>query len=183
MKAGSLRVRVTLWYVGLLAVALVAFGAAVYLGLEGYLENSLQHSLMGQANGIATQFVAEEESKGSAWMVQEVVESYAPESSGRFIRITRSDGFVLYASGNSRDPLIHASLVPRPILRRKRRRSAEKPLIVPPVSSSIPFPMSPAPVPAFSSRRGHRGIVSITCCGACFSPCFCSLRSSWWARP
>ena len=116
MRAASLRVRVTAWYVGLLALALVVFGLAVYFGLEQYLESSLEHSLTQQANAIATNFVMQVESKGLKWLLSEVTEDYAPESSGRFIRITRQDGEVLYQSGDTREPHIDASRVSLPHL-------------------------------------------------------------------
>ena len=38
MKIRSLRARVTSWYIGLLAAALVAFGASLYFGFRHYLE-------------------------------------------------------------------------------------------------------------------------------------------------
>jgi heavy metal sensor kinase len=116
MRTGSLRIRITAWYVGLLALALTAFGLAVYFGLENYLESSLEHSLVQQANAIATNFVTQVDSKGIPWLVSEVAEDYAPESSGRFIRITRQDGKMLYESGDTREPYIDASRVSHPQL-------------------------------------------------------------------
>ena len=41
----SLRARATTWYVGLLAVALVVFSFAVYVGVRKYLKDSLQLGL------------------------------------------------------------------------------------------------------------------------------------------
>jgi heavy metal sensor kinase len=98
----------------MLAAALLVFGAALYFGVQGYLDTSLQHSLAGEAQAIGTTFLAFEESKGPAWMAGEISEAYAPELSGRFIRITRSDGAVLYQSGDTRDPVIDASEVSHP---------------------------------------------------------------------
>ena len=110
----TLRARVVTWYVGMLAAALLVFGAALYFGVQGFLDTSLQHSLAGEAQAIGTTFLAFEESKGPAWMAGEISEAYAPELSGRFIRITRSDGTVLYQSGDTRDPVIDASAVSHP---------------------------------------------------------------------
>ncbi|WP_263366288.1 sensor histidine kinase [Edaphobacter bradus] len=54
------------------------------------------------------------------WMAGEVAEAYAPEHSGRFIRITRQDGKVLYESGDTRDPYIAASKISHlPVLESK----------------------------------------------------------------
>jgi len=114
MNLNTLRARVTTWYVGLLATALVAFGAALYFGLKGYLRASLEHSMSSEANAIAADFVSFEEAKGVQWMAGEITEAYAPEQSGRFIRITRQDGKVLYESGDTRDPYIATSQISHP---------------------------------------------------------------------
>lgn len=115
MSMNTLRARVVTWYVGLLAAALILFGGTLYFAVQGYLTTSLQHSLTGEAKAIGVTFLAFEEAKGTAWMSGEIVEAYAPELSGRFIRITRQDGTVLYQSGDTRDPHIDASEVTRPV--------------------------------------------------------------------
>jgi heavy metal sensor kinase len=120
VKASSLRVRVTAWYVGLLTVALLLFAGAVYLGLRRYLESSLERSLVGQAQSITANFLSQRETKGTTWMVSEIVESYAPESSGRFIRITQANGSVIYQSGDTRDDSIDVSQVPPAVFGRRK---------------------------------------------------------------
>jgi two-component system OmpR family sensor kinase len=112
VRLNTLRVRVVTWYVGMLAAALIVFGAALYLGVKNYLRTSLEDTLSGEANAIGTTFVAHEEAKGATWMEGEIVEAYAPELSGRFIRITRRNGPVLYESGDTREPIIQASKLP-----------------------------------------------------------------------
>ncbi len=114
MNFGTLRSRVTTWYVGLLATALLVFGAALYFGAQSYLKTELQHSLSGEATAIVANFLSDEEEKGASWMSGEIVEAYAPEHSGRFIRITRQDGTILYESGNSRDPYIDVQKISNP---------------------------------------------------------------------
>ena len=115
LRLTTLRARVTTWYVGLLAAALLVFGAALYFGVESYLRTSLEHSLTAEANNILSTFLSQEEIKGAAWMQGEIAEAYAPEISGRFIRVTRQDGTVLYQSGDTRDSyVIDASGVSRP---------------------------------------------------------------------
>jgi len=107
MSIRSLRARVTCWYVGLLAVALVVFGACLYFGFERYLETSLEQSLAGEARSIAQTFVSEVEAKGSTWLSEELSESYPPENGERYIRISRlgpgHDDQVLYESADARD--------------------------------------------------------------------------------
>src|SRR5450631_1934048 len=98
----------------MLAAALLVFGTVLYFGVQGYLITSLRHSLSRDAQAIGTTFLAFEEEKGPTWMAGEISEAYAPELSGRFIRITRHDGAVLYQSGDTRDPVIDASEVSHP---------------------------------------------------------------------
>jgi two-component system, OmpR family, sensor kinase len=111
MNPGSLRMRVTTWYVSLLATALMVFGATLYFAAQDYLMATLKSSLTAEALAISSNFVSLEESKGVRWMSGEIVESYAPEQSGRFIRITRQDGTVLYQSGDSREPSIDVDTI------------------------------------------------------------------------
>lgn len=99
MKLASLRVRVTSWYAGLLAAALIIFGSAVYLGLRNYLVTTMERTLHDESANIVDQFVAHVEAKGTPWLAAEIEESYAPESDGRYIRILRQ-GRLLYESRN-----------------------------------------------------------------------------------
>lgn len=117
VRVGSLRFRVTSWYVGLMACALLMFGLSVYFGLARYLESTLQQSLEQEAASIGPNFLELDKQKGDQFVIGEVSESYAPEISGRFIRITRQDGSVLYRSGDlhaadARDADIPSATIP-----------------------------------------------------------------------
>ncbi len=109
----TLRSRVTTWYVSLLGAALLVFGAALFFGVQGYLQARLEHSLRADGQAISSTFLTQEETKGPLWMQGEIAEAYEPEISGRFIRVTRQDGKVLYQSGDTRDPQIVSSRVSR----------------------------------------------------------------------
>ena len=110
MSIRSLRARVTCWYVGLLAVALLVFGACLYFGFERYLETSLERSLAGEARSVAQTFVSEVEAKGPTWLSEELSESYPPEGGEHSIRISRLDQgngpHVVYESSDARDLLL-----------------------------------------------------------------------------
>ena len=99
MKLASLRVRVTSWYCGLLAITLVIFGAVVWLGLRNYLITTIEQTLRDESSNIISQFVAYADEKGPGWLAGEIRESFAPEGAGRYIRIFR-EGKVIYQSGN-----------------------------------------------------------------------------------
>jgi heavy metal sensor kinase len=92
----------TAWYAGLLTISLLVFSASVYLGLEHYLDSSLQLTLAEQAHTIGEKLLAEVNRRGEKYVVGETAE-LAPEINGRFIRITRQDGTILYRSGPPRD--------------------------------------------------------------------------------
>ena len=107
MSIRSLRARVTSWYVGLLAAALLVFGASLYFGFKHYLDTALEQSLSEEARNIAQTFVSEVENKGVAWLSEELSESYPSENGEHYIRISRlgpgGDYQVLYQSPDARD--------------------------------------------------------------------------------
>ena len=105
MNLASLRVRVTSWYGGLFAIALLVFGAAVWLGLRNYLLTTMERNLREETSNIVEQFVSHADEKGPAWLTGEIQESYAPEGDGRYIRIFRN-GYVLYQSGKTLDAVM-----------------------------------------------------------------------------
>jgi len=107
----SIRVRLTLWYAGLLAGSLVLFGLLVYIGLKQYLVGNAATNLAEQSRSI-TQLLAELPMKRPGFLAQEIEEAYAPEANGNFIRVTRSQGTVVYISGDAKGDSFKASEVP-----------------------------------------------------------------------
>src|ERR1700751_2680511 len=97
MNFNSLRLRMAALYAGVLAICLVIFGAAVYLGLARYLDSNLRSSLRSEGQSIGEKLLVDVNRKGESFVTDEVNEM-APEISGRFIRITRHDGSLLYQS-------------------------------------------------------------------------------------
>jgi heavy metal sensor kinase len=122
MSIRSLRGRVTCWYVGLLAAALLVFGACLYFAFQRYLDTTFEQSLAGEARGVAQTFVSEVESKGTNWLSQELSEEYPPESVEHYIRISRlgpgGDYNLIYQSANVGDLSLAApQLTPSSYLR------------------------------------------------------------------
>lgn len=97
MNFNSLRLRMAALYAGVLAICLVIFGAAVYLGLTRYLDSNLRNSLRSEGQSIGEKLLVDVNKKGETFVIDEINEM-APEISGRFIRITRHDGSGLYQS-------------------------------------------------------------------------------------
>ena len=113
MNRNSLRARVTAFYVGMLALALIFFSIAVYAGVRTYLTKSLERSLITTAHSIEADYLTPLESKGQAWFLAEMSESYPPGISDPFVRVFTA-GKVLYDSGDMRDPLVRISDLPHP---------------------------------------------------------------------
>jgi heavy metal sensor kinase len=110
----SLRFRITAWYAGLLAGALLIFGVSVYLGLERYLYWNLQRTLGSDCRTIGTQLLSQHPFKRTDWLETEINEAYAPEVNGHFIRVVQEGVGVLYVSGAPKDGAFDPSQVPLP---------------------------------------------------------------------
>jgi len=121
----SIRFRMALWYAALLAGALALFGAATYLGLERYLQKSLEESLIKQARSIGDVLLVNINQSGEDYVDNEITEHYSPEINGRFIRVTRADGKRIYVSGPPKDGTFDPALVAAPRLPLNREFTRE----------------------------------------------------------
>jgi signal transduction histidine kinase len=111
VNRNSLRWRVTSFYVGMLAIALIVFSAAVYLGIEAFLMRSLERSLSMSASSVLSDYVKPLDSKGMSWFLSEMEEAYPPGISDTFVRVSRENK-ILYQTGDMRDPPVSASTLP-----------------------------------------------------------------------
>jgi heavy metal sensor kinase len=110
MNTRSLSFRLVAWYAGVLTIVFVLLGGLTFLFLRHYLEANLLDTQARRARQIADTLVAHA-SRGSENVIGNQVESlYSPEINGRFIRITRADGEVVYASGKPAGSLLIAAL-------------------------------------------------------------------------
>ena len=113
MNVHSIRFRLTVWYAGLLAGALLLFAISVYIGLKQYLIGNTSRTLAEQSSSIGTELLNEVASKRAHWLDEEIEEAYAPEANAQFIRVTRADGTVVYVSGPPKDGTFDPVSVPR----------------------------------------------------------------------
>jgi heavy metal sensor kinase len=104
----------TAWYAGLLMAALLLFGVSVYLGLERYLDWTLQDTLASECRTIGTQLLSQLPGKSADWLEAEINEAYAPEVNARFIRVSREGAGVIYLSGAPKEGIFNPSRVPLP---------------------------------------------------------------------
>ena len=103
MNTRSLSFRLVTWYAGVLTLVFILIGALTIILLREYLESNVLDTQARRARQIADTLVAAASRTGEAAMAREVEELYAPEANERFIRITRGDGHVVYASGPPHD--------------------------------------------------------------------------------
>jgi heavy metal sensor kinase len=113
MRRSSLRLRVTTFYVGMLAIALLVFSAAVYFGVKAFLARSLERMLSNNAHSIVEDYLVPLDQKGEPWLVEEMSESYPPGYSEPFVRVSQGSR-ILYQSGDMRDPFVSMSKLPLP---------------------------------------------------------------------
>ena len=112
MNTRSLRFRITAWYAGLLAGALLIFGVSVYLGLERYLYSNLHSALASQCRTIGTELLPQVPVKRGAWLATEIDETYAPEVNSRFIRVVKEGAGIVYLSDAPKDGSFDPSRIP-----------------------------------------------------------------------
>ena len=102
MNSRSLSFRLVTWYAGVLTVVFVLLGALTFISLRHYLEANVLDNQARRARQIAATLVARASRDSEGAMAAQVENLYSPESNDRFIRITRADGTVVYASGSPR---------------------------------------------------------------------------------
>ena len=143
MNFRSLRFRMTAWYAGLLVGALLVFGVSVYLGLERYLDWTLQGMLASEGRTIGTELLSQLPGKEAHWLETEINEAYAPEVNARFIRVYREGTGVIYLSGAPKDGTFDPTRIPFPPAEKKdgvrrTRLASGQPLLIVTMSFTTP---------------------------------------------
>ena len=100
MNTRSLRFRLIMWYAGLLTGVFLLCGATMCQALRHYLKQSLAESLLRRTQQISS-LLAGVEKTGEPFVTDEIKARYAPENYDRFVRLSRRDGAVIYASGRA----------------------------------------------------------------------------------
>jgi signal transduction histidine kinase len=114
MNTRSIRFRLTVWYGGILVVLGLVFGAYCYWRLDHFLAVYVTELFSHRAERIASTLLANVGWNGEAYLGREIEIRYAPEANDRFIRVTASDGSVVYISGEPYDQSFAPEEVPSP---------------------------------------------------------------------
>jgi heavy metal sensor kinase len=114
MNTRSLRFQLVAWYAGLLTGCFILIGAATYVVLQSSLVGALQETQLRRARQVGQLLLDEIRGPGEARVGEEVQARYAPDLNGRFVRITRGDGSLLYLSSAPKDQTFVPAEVPPP---------------------------------------------------------------------
>jgi heavy metal sensor kinase len=120
MNSRSLSFRLVTWYASLLTIVFVLLGSVTYLLVRHYLEANLLDIQARRAHQIADTLVDSIARTGGAAVAYEIEDLYSPEANDRFLRVTRDDGHLIYASGAPKDRSFVPGAVPLPSLNRSR---------------------------------------------------------------
>ena len=112
MNPRSISFRLVAWYAGSLAVIFVILCAVLYLDLRHFLENDLRQAQARRARQIANTLLVHVKQTGESYVASQTKDWFEPEISDRFIRITRADGTLVYASGAPKDGSYDPAEVP-----------------------------------------------------------------------
>ena len=112
MNTRSISFRLVTWHASLLAAIFVLLGALLYLNLSHFLENDVRKTQSRRAHQVANTLLAHVNQSGEVYVASVTKEWYAPEINDRFIRITRADGTLIYASGTPKDGSFDPAQVP-----------------------------------------------------------------------
>ena len=114
MNTRSIRFQLIVWYASLVTGVMAALGIATWFVVRGYLESSLSESQLRRARQIAHALLPEAQRKGDAYIGEEIETRYAPATNGRFVRVSRANGSVLYVSGPPSDASFDSTQVAAP---------------------------------------------------------------------
>jgi heavy metal sensor kinase len=114
MNTRSLRFQLVAWYATLLTGCFVLIGAATYVVLQSSLVGALRETQLRRARQIGQLLLEEIRGSGEARVGEEIQARYAPDLNGRFVRITRSDGTLLYVSPAPKDQTFDPAELPSP---------------------------------------------------------------------
>jgi heavy metal sensor kinase len=112
MNPRSISFRLVAWYAGLLTVIFLLLCAVMYLDLRRFLANDMRQSQARRARQIANTLLVHVKQTGEAAVAGQTKDWYEPEVNDRFIRITRTDGTLVYVSDAPKDGSFDPAEIP-----------------------------------------------------------------------
>jgi len=103
VNSHSIHFRLIVWYAGVLLLVLLGFGAFTYITLRFFSNQVLRETMMHRTQQIVDLLTSDAAAKDATYVAGEIEKRYYPEANDRFVRLTRSDGTLLYLSGTPND--------------------------------------------------------------------------------
>ena len=97
MKALSIRVRLTAWYIAILLASLSIFGIAAFFVMKKGIEKSVDENLEGQADGVE-EVVGRVLQEEPTRLQDELREHQEPREQADFLQVCDQDGHWIYRS-------------------------------------------------------------------------------------
>jgi signal transduction histidine kinase len=108
----SIQFRLILWYSSLITVVALAFGAAIYRDIENHLFSTLESTFVRRTQEFSIDILPRIGLDDGETLSHAVNKSYSPEATDRFIRVTSTDGEMIYLSPPPEDHFFDPALVP-----------------------------------------------------------------------
>jgi heavy metal sensor kinase len=112
MNIRSIQLRLTVWHTVLITVAAICFGIYTYLSLEHRLYEEIATMMARRIVHLRediTPVIADTSREALASKIEDI---YSPEQNDRFIRVSKSDGTVLFVSGAPSEHTFDPALIP-----------------------------------------------------------------------
>ncbi len=112
MNTRSLEFRLGAWYALLVSIMFICVGAGAFYGLQHYLKGNLRDTLK-RRSALVEQILMEQPPHVTPQTLSASIEArIAPETSNRFVRVSRTPGGLWYASGAPSDGSFDPQAVP-----------------------------------------------------------------------
>jgi heavy metal sensor kinase len=108
----SIHVRLIAWYTALIIVTSVAFAGYTYYSARHRLYSNLTDVLSRRIERVRDNVLPKD--LPPQQLAKEIRDVYFPEASNRYIRISHTDGKVIYASGQPQDDVFNIAEIPPP---------------------------------------------------------------------
>ena len=155
MNLRSIKFKLVAWYASLLTVIFLLLCALLYLDLRNFLESNLRDTQARRVRQLGERLLVDVKTKGEPYVVSQIKDWYAPESTARFIRVTRADGTLVYVSGTPNDgafdpaEIAVLALTPETGTMRKQKLSGGNTMVI----ASLNFKSAEQPITLLNLAR------------------------------
>ncbi len=115
MNPRSLKFRLVALYAGMMAAVFVAAAAASYMAFGSYMTRSVRESQFRRARQMVQSLLSHGKGLKAQDVREDIEAHFDPSGNSRFVRVSRSDGAVLYLAAPPKDGSFDPAALPPPI--------------------------------------------------------------------